>query len=104
KNWEMILSKANVPVARLQKVDELLHDSQAEANSLFYSVPGSSGSVVVPRLPFSMSNHSLDAHSPRIPRLGMDTRHILRLVGYSPREIRELIDSGAVPSFNLSVA
>ena len=97
KNWEMILSKANVPVARLQKVDELLHDSQAEANSLFYSVPGSTGSVVVPRLPFSMSNHSLDAHSPRIPRLGMDTRHILRLVGYSSREIRELIDSGAVP-------
>jgi crotonobetainyl-CoA:carnitine CoA-transferase CaiB-like acyl-CoA transferase len=96
KDWEGILSKANVPVARLQKVDEVLRDPQAKANALFYSVLGSGGRLLVPRIPFSMSTHSLDGRSPRLPRLSESARHILRSVGYSPTEIREFIRSGAV--------
>ena len=59
KDWEGILSKANVPVVCLQKVYEVLRDPQAKANALFYSVLGSGGRLLVPRIPFSMSTHSL---------------------------------------------
>ncbi len=99
KNWEMILSEANVPVARLQNVDEVLLDPQAKANALFCSVLGSGGRLLVPRIPFSMSNHFRDGRSPCLPRLSEDAYHILRSVGYSVAEIREFVYSGAVAVF-----
>lgn len=98
RHWEKVLSNADVPAARLQRVGEVLFDAQAKANALFYSVLGSAARILVPRIPFSMSNYPIDARSAHVPRLGEDARSILRSVGYSAADIRELIRRGVVVS------
>jgi len=97
--WEAYLAGLDVAVSRLQGVDDVLKDPQAEALAVFRRVAGPHGrEILLPRLPLNLQDHPRSARKERTPRLGENTDEILSCLGYNDAEIRELVASGVASS------
>jgi crotonobetainyl-CoA:carnitine CoA-transferase CaiB-like acyl-CoA transferase len=93
---EEILMRAGVPCSRYASVAELLQDRDLKAQGTFVEVEDGSGSFVVPRQPFRLSNSSV-AVGGRVSDLGADSDAILgEMLGLSKQAITELKSAGIV--------
>jgi CoA:oxalate CoA-transferase len=90
QSCEDILMRAGVPCSRYASVAELLQDPDLKAQGTFVEVKDGSGSFVVPRQPFRLSNSAV-AVAGRVSDLGADSDAILGdLLGLSEQAITEL--------------
>ena len=96
KYWEDCLLDAEVPATKIQHVDEVLADRQAEALSLFRSVDLGEKALKIPRIPLSFRGRGGKEGAARLPRLGQHTREILRRAGYPARETDALLKGRVV--------
>jgi crotonobetainyl-CoA:carnitine CoA-transferase CaiB-like acyl-CoA transferase len=90
-HWLERLADAKVPAAPVQDVGEVLVHPQTEALALLPEL----GGLPIARLPFSVDGEAA-VHRSAAPRLGSDTRAVLREAGYSDDEIGKLAASGVV--------
>lgn len=89
--WEDRFRQAEIPAAKIRRVDEVLADKQAKALSLFRNIDLGFRVLKVPRLPVSFLGCTHERRRATLPRLGQHTREILRMVGYSNLEIDDLV-------------
>ncbi len=91
-DWLALLRKADVPVAPAYRTaEEVAADPQLIARQIIFSEPGKIG--VGSPLPFS----ELKGQPPLpAPSLGQDTEAILESLGYAPRDIQQMKNSGAI--------
>jgi crotonobetainyl-CoA:carnitine CoA-transferase CaiB-like acyl-CoA transferase len=96
QEWFEILSRADVPVSRVNTLDELADDPQVKHRRMVLELDGPGGekvrqtgiSIKLSETPGSIRNLG------SIP--GADTRDILAGLGYSGSEIEKLLDEGAI--------
>lgn len=91
---ESILVAANVPCGRLMNIDEIIQDPQVQSQQIMEDIEyPEKGKVKIIKTPIHISGEA-----PRIrrrpPLLGEHTREILKELGYSQEEIKELLDKG----------
>ena len=90
--WEDLLNEAGVPAMRIRTLPEAVREPYVEARQLFHTfdkVPGLDFSVTVPLVPFKFSAYEATAYMPP-PTLGAHTDEILRSIGYSTQQLKEL--------------
>lgn len=91
------LTNAGVPAAPIQTVEQIAqNDAQAVVRELLVTVynPEVDADLRVARRPYLMLNGTADDDTP--PKLGEHSREVLASLGYTPREIRELIAEDVV--------
>ena len=93
KHWISLLDAFDIPVSPIQTALELLRDPQLEALGQMHRLDLGEESVLVPRLPFEMSETPPEP-SAHLPRLGEHSRDILAEAGFSDREIEDLQAEG----------
>jgi crotonobetainyl-CoA:carnitine CoA-transferase CaiB-like acyl-CoA transferase len=89
--WLECLRAADIPCARVNAVGELLHDPHLAATGFFreYDHP-TEGRLRGPRPPFRWHGQPDDADRPA-PRVGRDSRAVLREAGLADAEIDRLV-------------
>ena len=95
QEWEDALLANQVPAARVRTLPESLEMPQVAARHYLQNLPSGTN---VATLPFRM-NHA-PAHGPATdaPTLGADTVLVLRGLGYSAKDIGDMIGSGVLGS------
>ncbi|MDP3046667.1 MAG: CaiB/BaiF CoA-transferase family protein [Chloroflexota bacterium] len=92
--WQSLLAGVDCCCEPVLTLDEALAGAQVQARGLLQPMPGAEGYLAV-RSPVVMEG--MDSGSARpAPRLGQDTRDLLRQVGYGSDEIQTLADAGVV--------
>ena len=91
-----MLDDAGVPAAPVQTIDEVANDPQIAARGMIIEQDHPKlGKVRLPNLPFRFSGYELGVPKPA-PDLGEDNATIARELGFSPDEIAEMLDTGAL--------
>lgn len=94
--WMELLEKADIPVAPMNHIDDLLTDPHLTSSGFFVEEEHpTEGGMVAMRTPTDWSDSKPDAPSPA-PRHGEHTEQVLRELGYADDEIAEMERSGAV--------
>lgn len=94
--WMELLEKADIPVAPMNHIDDLLTDPHLTSSGFFVEEEHpTEGGMVAMRTPTGWSDSKPDAPSPA-PRHGEHTEQVLRELGYADDEIAEMERSGAV--------
>ncbi len=89
-----MLEKADIPVARMNSVEDLVADPHLAATGFFtMEAHPSEGTVRTMRTPTGWSESQPGAQRPA-PRLGEHSAEVLREAGYSDVEIAELVKKG----------
>jgi formyl-CoA transferase len=91
-DWELALSAAGIPAGKVRDLDETLAHPQLAGREVVLDVPdvpGLSRSVRVPGVGFKMRHDGASVRRPP-PRIGADTRDILRALGMNDAEIHGL--------------
>jgi crotonobetainyl-CoA:carnitine CoA-transferase CaiB-like acyl-CoA transferase len=92
--WTTLLEHADIPVAPVNKVEDLVHDPHLEQSGFFtMEQHPTEGQLRAPRTPTDWSAAATAALRPA-PRLGEHSAEMLREAGYSDAEIAELTRSG----------
>lgn len=92
--WLELLKKADIPVARMNRVDDLLDDEHLRSSGFFVEEEHpTEGRLYAPRTPTSWSVSQPDPPSPAA-RLGEHSAEVLTELGYSDAEISGMIDAG----------
>jgi crotonobetainyl-CoA:carnitine CoA-transferase CaiB-like acyl-CoA transferase len=93
--WIDQLLAADVLCARVADYDDLARHPQVHANGMLprVDVPGH-GALQLPGFPINSRQENQVAHRPA-PRLGQDTRVVLRAAGLGEQEVRQLLTTGA---------
>ncbi|MDT7891133.1 MAG: CaiB/BaiF CoA-transferase family protein [Thermoproteota archaeon] len=90
-----ILIKAGIPAASILSVKEALENEHTKARKMVKSLQASYGDILVLGSAFKFLNSSaIIAKAP--PMLGEDTDNILKALGYSEEQIRELKEKGII--------
>jgi crotonobetainyl-CoA:carnitine CoA-transferase CaiB-like acyl-CoA transferase len=93
--WIEALECADIPVQRMNSLDDIVVDPHLEAIGYLRSVEhpseGRIKSLAVP----SEWSESAPGYRRHAPRLGEHTIEVLREAGYAQKEIEELLGSGA---------
>ena len=100
QHWIDLMRAAGVPVAPLQRHEELLDDEQAWANDfLLRQEHDLLGAITVVAPPVKFSQTPLQAESAS-PTLGRHTREVLVEAGLGESEVDTLRDTGAITEFD----
>jgi len=92
--WIEILEKADIPVTRLNSIEDLVADPHLAATGFFtMEAHASEGTVRTMRTPTDWSGSPPGAQAPA-PRLGEHSAEVLREAGYSDSEITDLARKG----------
>ena len=93
--WVEAFERADIPVQRMNSLEDILADPHLAAIGYFsvHEHP-SEGRIRTLAVPSEWSE-SQPAYRRHAPRLGEHTREVLKEAGYSPMEIDELVSSGA---------
>jgi crotonobetainyl-CoA:carnitine CoA-transferase CaiB-like acyl-CoA transferase len=92
--WIEMLEKADIPVTRLNSIEDLVADPHLAATGFFtMEAHPSEGTVRTMRTPTDWSESQPGAQAPA-PRLGEHSAEVLREAGYSDAEISELAKRG----------
>jgi crotonobetainyl-CoA:carnitine CoA-transferase CaiB-like acyl-CoA transferase len=92
--WIEMLEKADIPVTRLNSVEDLVTDPHLGATGFFtMEAHPSEGTVRTMRTPTDWSGSQPGAQAPA-PRLGEHSAEVLREAGYSDAEIADLARKG----------
>jgi crotonobetainyl-CoA:carnitine CoA-transferase CaiB-like acyl-CoA transferase len=92
--WIEMLEKADIPVTRLNSIEDLVADPHLAATGFFtMEAHPSEGTVRTMRTPTDWSESQPGAQAPA-PRLGEHSAAVLREAGYSDAEISELAKRG----------
>lgn len=94
--WEALFAEANLPIAGVKRVAELVKDPQVRARELLpvVDVPGLWKMPVIAH----PAKHSVSStrNPARAPEKGEDTEEILRSLGFTPKQIEALAKKGVV--------
>ena len=94
--WMQLLQKADIPVARMNAVDDLLSDSHLESSGFFREeTHPTEGPMYAMRTPTDWSDSAPQATTPA-PRLGEHTKQVLLELGYDEDEITRMRDAGVL--------
>jgi crotonobetainyl-CoA:carnitine CoA-transferase CaiB-like acyl-CoA transferase len=94
-DWMALFEKADIPVARMNSVEQLVDDPHLAASGFFEEEDHpTEGRLRVMRTPTDWSQTQPGARLPP-PRLGQHSAEVLREAGYSDAQIAELARSGA---------
>jgi crotonobetainyl-CoA:carnitine CoA-transferase CaiB-like acyl-CoA transferase len=93
-DWLRLLEKADIPVSRMNTIEDLLDDPHLRASGFFIDEQHpSEGSIRGMRTPTEWSGGSPPPQRPA-PRMGEHSLEVLREAGYSEPEIAELVAKG----------
>ncbi|MGQ0650976.1 MAG: CaiB/BaiF CoA transferase family protein [Betaproteobacteria bacterium] len=93
--WVAAFEEADIPVQRMNSIDDILADPHLEAIGYFsLREHPSEGRIRTLAVPSEWSD-SKPEYRRHAPRLGEHTREVLREAGFTPQRIEELIASGA---------
>lgn len=97
EDWLALLEANDIPCSPVHTLDSLMDDPHLDAVRLFEPVEHpSEGRTVQMRPPTRWSSLALDRRNPA-PRLGENTREILRASGFTSEEVKALAAVGAIP-------
>ncbi len=98
-NWEPIINEAGVPAAKVLSVPEVMQSEQVLDRGFFghfsQAECGLDRDIQLPKAAFQFRSDGPALRSPP-PRIGADTRSILKNLGYLPEQIDVLEKSGIV--------
>ena len=94
-DWMALFEKADIPVARMNSIEQLVDDPHLAASGFFEAEDHpTEGRLRVMRTPTGWSQTQPGARLPP-PRLGQHSAEVLREAGYSDAQIAELAHIGA---------
>lgn len=95
QHWEDVLNAAHVPCARIRGLEEALDHPQFAARGVLQPVDVAGQPTALPVSAFNMSTGTPAPSGPP-PRFGQDTDRVLAELGYSPDQIADMRNAGAV--------
>lgn len=94
--WKVILTEADIPFSLAQSLEELLVDEQAWANECFYEMTYENGNKrTLVRPPVNFANMGTPEYK-RGPRIGEHGAEVLKDIGYSDAEIKQMLENKAM--------
>lgn len=94
--WAEIFTRDDIPFSVAQTWEEILEDKQAWAINTFYKMKYDNGNErTMVRVPLDLEEMGLPEYK-RGPLLGEDNQTVLKKLGYSDVEIKEMIDKKEV--------
>lgn len=95
--WEAVMDEADVPAARVRRMDEVLLEGQLQARGIMSEImlPDYDKPVHVPSVGFKTNGDVTEPDEPP-PQLGRDTETVLRAVGMDDAQISQLRKDGVV--------
>ncbi|MBI4201612.1 MAG: CoA transferase [Chloroflexi bacterium] len=100
RDWERILKANNAPCSVIQNAEDIWTDPQVMANRMFdkFEQPGV-GTVTVVNVPVSLSSSKEETKFKMpAPLMGEHTGQVMRQMGYTESEIKELRAAGVLNS------
>ncbi len=96
-HWESVLEQADVPAARVRRLDETLGEPQISARDLTSDirVDGYDGPIHVPNMSFRVNGESVGPQTPP-STLGGDTDAVLGELGVDPEHMETLKKAGVI--------
>src|SRR5262245_4100481 len=92
--WTDLLERADIPVARMNSIEDVVHDPHLAASGFFATEKHpTEGKLLAPRTPTDWSGSPPGVPGPA-PRLGQHSAEVLREAGYTDDEITELARRG----------
>lgn len=89
EEWVPILTELDIPFALCSTYEEITKDKQAWANDVFYEMDYPRGKKALVRTPVQFVDTPLPPYE-KAPLLGEDTEEVLRGLGYSDEEIKQM--------------
>jgi crotonobetainyl-CoA:carnitine CoA-transferase CaiB-like acyl-CoA transferase len=94
-HWLEALERADIPVQRMNGLEDILRDPHLEAIGYFQPIEHpSEGRLLSMKVPSEWSE-TVPEYRRHAPRFGEHTREVLREAGYDDAAIESLIASGA---------
>ncbi len=98
EEWLKFAEENDFPIIRMNHFSDLVDDEQAWANGFLEHVKFVSGNTeVMPRSPIEMDSVG-ELKTIPAGKIGSDTEDVLNQLGYTPEQIKEMLESGAAKS------